>query len=434
MISKHVEEETCGSSSNATLLFLQGPPGRFWGELAVACREAGFDVLKINQSLSEELAWRGPAEKINLDLIQWPKWLEGFCRTHSVTDILYYADRQPYHVAAAEVAETLGIRAWVLENGYLRPDWLTFEPFGMSGLSRLPTDASELDRLVENTSKPDLAPIYSHGFWQEGRAEIFYGLVQSLGALRYPSYQTDRYYSPALDYLSWVCRAWQWCRSIGARRRLQERIKRGEISFNLLALQLQSDYQIRVLSPYEHLSEMLREVISSFASSAPSCRHLVVKGHPLDNGWENWPQHLRRLAREKNVEHRVHWLDGGKLEDLLLQTEGLITVNSTVGVKALLQDCPVIALGSAIYNRSGLTHQEGIGSFWQTPTPPDSPSRERFLRALIAWGQFRGSFYDPAGRTDAANAITKRLKLVQILTSSSNPLCQAFGNDNSVVL
>ncbi|MEM9098302.1 MAG: capsular biosynthesis protein [Pseudomonadota bacterium] len=396
------------------LLFLQGPPGRLWGELGEACRQAGFEVFKIHQCLPEELGWPGRGTRFRGQGAAWPEWLADYCRSNAITDILYYADRLPDHVEAAQVADRLGIRAWVIENGYLRPDWLTFEPFGMSAFSRLPLEAERIQSLADDLPEPDLSPRYGHGFRQEGSAEVLYGLLQSFGKARYPEYRADRYYAPLQDYVSWALRTAQWIRGAATRTRLLQKLLQGDIRFTLLAMQLQSDYQIRSSSPYDVLSDMLAEVIASFAVSAPSDRHLLVKGHPLDNGWENWPRHLRRISRDHGVSERVHWLDGGPLPLLIDQAESLITVNSTVGLKGILQNCPVLALGSAVYNRPGLTHQGEINRFWTDPEKIDSSFQAQFLRALIAWGQVRGSFYDPRGRTNAVKEIVNRLKMVQI--------------------
>ncbi|MEM9493500.1 MAG: capsular biosynthesis protein, partial [Myxococcota bacterium] len=395
---------------------------------------AGMEVFKVNFCLPEEIRWPTPATRYSGRLEDWDRWLERYCVDNQITDILYYADRLPYHAAAGQVADRLGLRAWVLENGYLRPDWLTFEPFGMSDRSRLPRSQARRQALARQGAGANLSPRFRHSFAEEGFAEVCYGLASAIGRLRYPNYRSDRYYPPIYDYLSWGLRWTQQLATARARRRVSREIEAGALSFTLLALQLQSDYQIRASSPYDHLAEMLEEVIANFARRAPHDRHLIIKGHPLDNGCENWPRVIRRLSRDHGVRHRVHWLDGGDLDALIRRAQGLITVNSTVGIKALLADCPVLALGSAIYDEPGLTHQRGLDRFWTSPDRPDSAHLEQFLGALIAWSQVRGSFYDPEGRAHGIHEIINRLTMVQNCTAGEKTSTHPLASRETVVL
>ena len=48
--------------------------------------------------------------------------------------------RLPRNRGALEVAEEFGLHSFVLENGYLRPHWVTLERDGVNGFSRLPRD------------------------------------------------------------------------------------------------------------------------------------------------------------------------------------------------------------------------------------------------------------------------------------------------------
>ncbi len=394
-----------------SILMLQGPPSPFWHELARGFTESGHRVHKVHLCLADELFWRGrDARPYRGSLAAWSDFLSRLIAEQGITDVLYYADRLPYHRLAADVASGQGVRAWVIENGYLRPDWLTLEPVGMSRFSRFPRVTEALRQAAKDLPKPDLVPRFSHGFWEEAVREVLFGLTIPAGRFFYPQYRADRYYPPLLDYLSWGLRLAQQMRNGAAGREAIRMCEGAALSFNLLAMQLQSDYQIRQSSDYSHLSDMLNEVIASFARHAPVGRHLVIKGHPLDNGWENWPGVVRRLARNYGVVARVHWVDGGDLGAMIKNNAGLITVNSTVGLLGLRLGSPVIALGDAIYDVDGMTHRAGIDSFWSSPSLPDSQVTTGFVRALIAKVQVRGSFHDQSGRESGIREIVQRIE------------------------
>ncbi|MEM7505815.1 MAG: capsular biosynthesis protein [Pseudomonadota bacterium] len=397
------------------VLFLQGPPTAFWRELAAALEAAGHATAKVSLHLGDALYWRRPgATRYRGTPADWPAWLEAFCERERVTDILYFADRLPYHVAAAEIAERRGMRVWAIENGYLRPDWLTLEPFAMGRNSRFPRDPDRLRDLAQGQEAPDRKVRFNHGFLREAASDVGYNLAMLVGRPLYPHFDNDRYYPAIVDYLCWAPNTW---RKLARRRecaRVEALCTSGKLDYTLLAMQLQSDYQIRASSDYVHLSEMLEEVIGTLAAHADPARHLVVKGHPLDSGWENWPKVMADIARRHGVAERVHWLDGGHLGSLLRGAASVITVNSTVGLHSLRLRVPILTLGSAVYDIAGLTHQGGLATFWQTPEPVDHALYKTLETAMAARIQVRGSFYDPAGRRAAAEAITRRLEQPEI--------------------
>lgn len=401
-------------ASQRTILLLQGPPCKFWRELGAGLRAQGFRVIHIGFHMGDALFWRGPGQRLYRGTLEdWPDWLRFVLDSEDVSDILYYADRLPYHVEALTVARGMAVRCWAIENGYLRPDWITMEPEGMGAHSRFTRSPQQIEELSANADVPDLAPLYHHSFTREAFSEVTYHLAMALGTPIFSKYNNDKYYPPLLDYLCWLKR---WSCGGAARRRAKttaKQIGKGGPATFLLALQLQSDYQIRASSPYSCLSEMLEEVIASFATEAPQDTRLVVKLHPMDNGWENWPEFTTDLAERYGVAERVVAIDGGELKDLLLCAKGVVTVNSTVGLHALRLGCPVIVLGDAIYDVEGLTHRSGLMTFWRSPTKPNPELFACYAGALASEIQVRGSFYDPAGRATAIKEIAQRLTVAE---------------------
>ena len=385
------------------VLFLQGPPTPFWAELGDAVAARGARVLRVNLHLGDALFWRRPgAVGYRGRLSGWRRWLDAFVAANGVTDLLYFADRLPYHRIALKVARAHGAQAHAVEFGYLRPDWLTLEREGGGAFSHFPTDPA---RLTQAGPPPDASARYTHPFRQEALCEVAYNLSIAAGRPLYPFYFSDKYYAPLFDYLCWLRKLAR--RGPGAG--VEAAVRAGRWPFALAALQLQSDYQLRASAAYPHQSDMLREVIASFAAHAPADMRLVVKLHPLDNGYENWPRVCARLAAAHGVADRVLPLDGGNLAALIAASRGVVTINSTVGIHALRQRAPVIALGAAVYDMAGLTHQRGLDAFWTAPDRPDPALVDRFVATMAAQIQFKGSFYHPEGRRVAAAAMADRI-------------------------
>ncbi len=390
-----------------TVLFLQGPPSTYWAELGDALAARGARVLRVNLNAADALFWRRPgALNYRGSLRGWGRWLAGLMRAEGVTDLLYYADRLPYHRIALKRARSLGVDAHAVEFGYLRPDWLTLEREGMGAFSHFPDDPA---LWAADAPAPDMAPRYPHGFGDEARAEVIYNLAASFGRPFFPRYVADKYYWPLFDYLVWLPK---FLRAGRDRRRAGEIVAdclRGVFPYALVALQMQSDYQMRACSAFRHQRDMMSMVARSFAAHAPRDMQLVFKVHPLDNGWERWGAHARRLAAAHGLEGRVRVLNGGDLGALIAAAHGVVAINSTVGVHALRAGRPTIALGAAVYEAPGLTHRGGLDTFWTAPKAPDRAAVDAFVATLADRFQVKGSFYNPEGRRAAAATMAERI-------------------------
>jgi capsular polysaccharide export protein len=88
---------------------------------------------------------------------------------------------------------------------------------------------------------------------------------------------------------------------------------------------------------------------------------------------------------------------------------GVITVNSTSGIRALQLGKPVKVLGQAIYDVVGLTHQGEIDDFWQRPMPPDGVLLDSFIKVLASKFQVRGTFFSHLGRKAAVAGAVRYL-------------------------
>ena len=397
-------------------LMLQGHPSAFWGQLADALTADGHKVVKVNLNLADQVFWgKRPALTYRGRFRNWPKWLLRTCQREEITDIIYYADQLPYHRAAQHLAGVLGLRAWVFEFGYLRPDWLTLERDGMGAVSRFPKDRSEIMRLAMRTPAPDLETRYTHSFATEAFGEVSYNTLASLGRALFPFYHVDKPHWPPLEYLSWLPLLMRQRGDHLNALDVTARLSRSHTRYNLVAMQMRDDYQIRASSPFDGLEDFLREVFASFLANAPADRHLIIKLHPLESGLPRWMSRIPRIARQFGIAGRVHVVRGGDLATLIRQSQGVVLVNSTVGLHALAAGKPVCTLGSAIYDIAGLTHKNGLDTFWRVPQPVDQAFFKTFRRALASI-QIKGSFFDPAGRRAAIAEICARFAVDQSVT------------------
>jgi len=392
------------------VLFLQGPPGVFARTIADSLEKAGAKTRRINLCAGDWLCWHDRrCSSYRGSLTDWPAWLTDYCKREKVTHIVFYADRVPYHVAAAEVAANLGLSCLTYENGYLRPDWITLEHSGMSAHSRFPEDPELILKLGFALPEIDRPRRYGYPFINEAVNEVTWNMANVIFALAYPGFVRDKLYHPLIDYLSNIPRFALAKRRNRAANHVIDDIISTDLPYYVFPLQLQSDYQLRFNSQYDHIADAAEEVIVSFARHAPAAARLVFKIHPLDNGMEPWARILRTLSKKHGVKKRVLLVDGGNLNLLLTHAAGSLTINSTTGLYALRAGCPTKVLGIALYDIPGLTCQKSLDEFWRMGSAPDPELLDALERLLAASIQVKGCFYTREGREAAADQMAERI-------------------------
>jgi capsular polysaccharide export protein len=390
-----------------TVLFLQGPPSGFWAELGDAVAARGARVLRVNLCLADRLFWRRPgAVDYRGSLRGWRHWLAAHMARESVTDVLCYADRLPYHRIAAAVARRRGAGVHAVEFGYLRPDWLTLETGGNGAQSRFPADSAALRH---DLPSPQMTERYTHRFAQEATGEVLFNLSMTAGRPLYPCYVTDKPVPPVLDYLLWLGKLARQPAALRHAAAVEARLLGGDAPFFLVGLQLPVDYQLRHSAWFADQRAMVRAVVASFARHAPPQTRLLFKAHPLDNGATPWGRIAAQAASGTPGDGRVDCIDGGNLGALLHAARGVVVANSTVGLHALRAGTPVKALGAAVYAMEGLTDPQPLSGFWTAPVAPDPALLRHFMGTLAADIQIKGSFYHTEGRRVAAAAIAERV-------------------------
>jgi capsular polysaccharide export protein len=398
-----------------TFLFLQGPASPFFRLLAEKLEARGAQTRRINVCIGDVVFWWPK----NGDFFRgrkkdWPHYLEEFIRRHRVTDLVMLGDGRDYHAAAVEVGQALALRIHIIEHGYLRPDWLTVEPDGMSAYSRFPQDPEAIRALAQGQPPAPRNRLYSSSFLVYALYDLAYHIPNVvLGPVIHPHYRTHGPVHPLAEYSGWI---WKGLMARRRRKKAEQAIAAATSTtdgrpapFFLFPLQLPGDYQIRRHAPGGDLYAIIDGVMASFASHAPVDSRLLFKVHPIDNGLSRWPERIGRTAVKLGVVDRVFVADGGDTDALIARSMGVVTVNSTVGLTALGVGRPVIALGSAIYDVPGLTAQGPLESFWAQPPLPDVALFDQFTRALAATTQVRGGFIGKEALGAGAAHVAERL-------------------------
>jgi capsule polysaccharide modification protein KpsS len=129
--------ERLGAARN--ILLLQGPVGPFFDHLARFLIEQGRSVTKINLNAGDAWFYRQAGA---IDFAEppdhWPHFVDRILHERRIDALILFGDCRPYHRSAILRARLQSIPAFVFEEGYLRPNFVTFEPGGVNANSSLP--------------------------------------------------------------------------------------------------------------------------------------------------------------------------------------------------------------------------------------------------------------------------------------------------------
>lgn len=391
-------------NSGRSFLFLQGPHGPFFGELAQKLAAAGVNVHRIGFNAGDAHYWPLARDYTPFcgALPDWRATLEAALDRLAVTDLVLYGDTRPVHALARIVARERGLTVHCFEEGYLRPYWITYERGGVNGNSRLMqmTVAEMRARLGGRTAKLPDAPAQWGALWHH----ILYGALYHgrvfLANGAYPNFRPHRDIPVSREVALYMRRLAMHPAHAAGRRLATRRLRRSGANFHLVLLQLAHDSSFREHSDFAHIGEFVDTVCRGFAEGAPPHHWLVFKTHPLEDGREPLRRIIGAAARAHRIEGRVQIIRGGKLGEMLDDASSAVTVNSTAGQQALWRGLPIRAFGRSVYDKPEFVSTQPIAEFFADARPPDREAYMVYRQFLLETSQIPGGFYTASGRAD----------------------------------
>src|SRR5262245_10561573 len=411
--------KTISAFSGKHVLLLQGPLGPFFRRLSRDLKLTGARVSKVNFNGGDWLFYPTGAVQYRGQMDEWPSFLARLLTEQDIDVVLMYGDCRPIHEGVREQTERAGVELGVFEAGYVRPNYITLERSGINDYSSLPRGADFYVKLSAKKHDPPL--VVGSVFWHAALWAILYYLASSLLWPVFPHYRHHRRLS-VREALPWIRGLW---------RKYYFHIKQSKVRqgleadysgrFFLVPLQVHYDSQMRVHSDYESVESFIRHVVSDFAKNASSDKYLVIKHHPMDRAYRNYTRLCQTLADMYNVLGRILYVHDLDLPTIFKHACGIVVVNSTVGLSALLHGLPVKVCGRSIYDIPSLTFPGSLSEFWEQSTSikPSQQVLQGFRYFLIERTQMNGSVYkrlSDAG-SNAGIVWNGALSLLSVLTA-----------------
>lgn len=394
-----------------TFLILQGPPSSFFRRMARKIEAQGGRTIKVNFNASDWLYSLGMnAVNFRRSSAVWPGWVREFAREHKVTDLVVYGDCREYHKAAISILRPMGVMIHVLEEGYVRPAWITYERNGVNGHSRLADmSLADIDKDKVLAAEVDLARNIKGTMWSYIFSGMFYYAAAYWTRPLFPFYRSHRTQGTVEE-------AWMWLKRLPflPQCRFNAKLRGGQIArgnkpYFLVLLQLAGDSQMRDHSGFQSISEFIELCIRSFSIAAKPDEHLVFKSHPLDSNAPYLRREIEVLAERYGLVGRCELIDGGKLAYLTEHARGVVSINSTACQVAIRRGIPTKVLGRAIYNHRSLAAAGSLEEFFSDPEAPDIDAYKLFHQFLLLTVQVNGSFYSREGIDLALDPLVEKM-------------------------
>ncbi|WP_457746025.1 capsule biosynthesis protein [Sulfurimonas sp.] len=389
-----------GSIKNKNILFLQGPMGSFFKRLDTLFTKEGATTYKVGFNMGDSffsnhynyVAYRDTPEN-------YQTFISNFLYSNKIDMIFLFGDCRFYQSVSIKVATSLGIDIFVFEEGYIRPNYITMEKFGVNNFSRIPRDPKFYNEIT--TIKEQQAQNTHYSQVNMVLCSTMYYLMANLFHYRYPHYIHHRDFSAVKEFFYGV-------RSL-ARKYVYKFKERGYLekinnelanNYFFVPLQTYNDFQILEHSEYKSIEKFIIEVLDSFAKSNVDSQ-LIFKHHPVDRGRKNYKQFILHQAKILGIKNKVLVLYDTHLPTILKNAKGTITINSTVGLSSLYHETPTITLGNAIYDIEGLTCKHiTLDEFWHKQCEVDMELLKKYRAYIIENTQLNGSFYGKLPKFD----------------------------------
>lgn len=336
------------------VLLLQGPVGPFFRRLQTFLEDNSFECWRVSFNAGDRF-FAGKRGRIDFagDAREWEAWLAALLEVADIDHIIIFGSARPAHRIARRLAEERGIPLLSLEEGYVRPGFVTVESGGNNADSPVAGALPPLDYTV------DAEAGWVQKDYRSFRAMCLYGaLYYGLRTLLSKPRECRLFHkkiSALVEPFLWGRNCWR--RLFGRARDFQtiERLlEHHDGHYFLVPLQVATDGQMGAAALGWGGVKLIAETLKSFARSAPADYRLVFKIHPLERGHSDHRRLIIQTAAALGITARVDVIDTGSLGLLTRHAAGMVTINSTSGLSAIFHGVPLLVVGDAFYAHEAL--------------------------------------------------------------------------------
>jgi capsular polysaccharide export protein len=383
-----------GAIKNNNILFLQGPMGTFFKKLDKSFSKRGATTYKIGFNAADSffsnhynyVPFRAKEQ-------EWEYFITNFLKDKKINKVFLFGDCRFYQSVTIQIAMKLSIEVFVFEEGYIRPDYITMEKYGVNDFSHICRDPNFYKNLPcseEDSPKPAFQSKAKLIF----SAMIYYSIANLLH-FRYPYYKHHRDFSAIKEAFygvrSFIRKIYYPLYENKYKSKIETTLSK---KYFFVPIQTHNDFQILQHSGYLSIEKFILDVLDSFMKYAADEHYIIFKHHPVDRGQKNYTSFIMEQSEIYGIEDKVLVFHDLYLPTLIKNAIGAVTINSTVGLTSVSYGIPTKTLGNAIYNIEGLCNKDvPLQEFWSRQQLPDLELYKKYRAYLVQNTQLNGSFY-----------------------------------------
>lgn len=413
--SKNTNDGEGISIDGKHIVLLQGPVGPFFKDLSIMLAQHDANVTHVCFNSADEFFSEAKNRvRFRKPDAEWKGWLKALHQRAPIDFIILFGCERPRHVTALAFGEAYGIPVLSLEEGYVRPGFITAEILGNNRRSPL----KNADLSLETTDlPPEPTPAPGHAFNHMSWYGFVYYIVRHLGALTGKPAGHHKQRKLLAEAFYWVRNVYRKQTGRLANKRIIDRLFDDlQKRYVIVPMQVRDDGQLIAAGRGWSNDKVIEKLIPSFAANAPKDLHLVFKAHPLERGHTNAKSKIADLVDAYGLQGRVFYIDDGSMGQVTKHAMAMITINSTSAISAIHFNIPLAVLGDAMFRRHDLSvcidDEIDIHKFWATIKPSDPIANERFIANIRRLSLLPGDFYSKNNRLTACSEIVKKTKMV----------------------
>ena len=416
--------------SRERALLLQGPVGPFFKQLQNHLEDEGYDVWRVVFNPADHFfSNKRGLLKFYGELSEWEKWFSDFIDGAEIDHVILFGAERPAHRVARSVAAEKGVDLVVLEEGYVRPGYITVERGGNNASSPL---AGRLPPPELNYhEQPDFPAEDFRGFRRMCSYGGVYYSIRTFCSFGKQKRLFHRHISVWPELFSWLRNLWRRVMGQSANFAvIQKLLEHHDRAYYLVPLQVCADSQLQTAALGWSSIQLISATLKSFARSAPAGSRLVFKSHPLGRGHGNHAALIESTARAFGVADRVDVIHTGSLGLLARHAAGMITITSTSGLSAIYPGIPLLVVGAAFYAHPDLVvagnGNPDFDAFWSCRHVASNEARRAYLKWVGHEALAVGDFYAPHGVRAACQSVLAKLaerRSAETLTFKQRSAC-----------
>ena len=328
-------------------------------------------------------------------MAKYISFLRTFLINKKVEMILMHNDLRWQHSLAIKVCKELNVKYLITESGLFRPDTITIDFQGVNAYNSLPRDKEYYKDYDIN--KKELRS-YKISKWINTKVNIKFSLFILLNKmgdiLNINSKLKNKNYS-LLKYIK-----------LFIRQQISKRNNKNIMSpskYIFVPLQVNTDSQILVHSDYKNMQEFISRVERDFYNLESDIK-LIFKIHPMEKGIVEYKFDNRSITTDRDT------------NELIENSECVVTINSTVGLEAIKRYKKVLVLGNAFFKIDGIslssskeTFKDDIKSALDGKVGVDNEAIDKFVQYLKYEYQINSDLFN--WDIQALNLVKEKLKI-----------------------